>query len=203
MNTHDRKNWIGKGLRGLGIAGLATMLAGLSPHGFASETGHVEGAAVFDASSRDEATDLLGLVTTWVAHNFDLPLPSHLPKIDFVTPAEVKPLLKLLCSGDRQTESAIDELPSTDILAFYDRQTATIYLPKDWSGASPVDVSILVHEIVHHMVAAANPVQHEMSEKLAFEAQEKWLGAFGHSLETAFGIDPFTVIMRTETLYYY
>jgi hypothetical protein len=35
-------------------------------------------------------------------------------------------------------------------------------------------------------------------EKLASEAQERWLRRFGSSLERAFGIDGFTLLVRTN-----
>jgi hypothetical protein len=35
-------------------------------------------------------------------------------------------------------------------------------------------------------------------EKLAFAAQERWLTIFGRSLGADFGIDPLTLLVRTE-----
>ncbi len=86
-----------------------------------------------------------------------------------------------------------------DTLAVYDEATRTIYLPEGWRGASPAEVSVLVHEMVHHLQSLAR-VKFECPqerEKIAYMAQDRWLGLSGRSLEREFGIDPFTRLVRT------
>ena len=59
----------------------------------------------------------------------------------------------------------------------------------------PAELSVLVHEMVHHLQAASDmrfacPAEREV---LAYRAQGAWLGLFGESLESAFGIDAATL----------
>ena len=61
---------------------------------------------------------------------------------------------------------------------------------------------LLVHEMVHHMQNVGN-VKYECldaREKLAFAAQERWLELFDHTLAGEFGLDPFTLLVRTSCL---
>lgn len=90
-----------------------------------------------------------------------------------------------------------------NILAFYDRGTATIYLCDHWTGDTPVGMSILVHELVHHMQSMAGDRGDigAGGERLAYALQDRWLRVHGTDLNKAFGIDPFSVTMLTEWLY--
>ena len=78
-----------------------------------------------------------------------------------------------------------------DVIALYDSSEHTILLPEHWTGATPAEVSVLVHELVHHMQAAAGrryacPGEREAP---AYRAQADWLAQTGGSLERDFGID--------------
>ncbi len=84
----------------------------------------------------------------------------------------------------------------------YNDDTKTIYLPNGWAGRTPAELSILVHEMVHHLQNVAK-LTHDCPaarEKLAYEAQDKWLALFGTSLEDEFGIDAFTLFAKTGCL---
>jgi hypothetical protein len=76
----------------------------------------------------------------------------------------------------------------------------TIYLPKTWTGDTPVELSILVHEMVHHLqnLAGMTFACPGAREKLAYAAQKDWLALFGHDLFTEFETDAFTLLVRTE-----
>jgi hypothetical protein len=39
-------------------------------------------------------------------------------------------------------------------------------------------------------------------EKLAYLAQERWLGLFGHNLESDFDLNPFSLLVKTKCFYY-
>ena len=71
-----------------------------------------------------------------------------------------------------------------DSLAVYDDETKTIYLPKKWAGTTPAEISILVHEMVHHLQGMAKTRYEcpQAREQLAYAAQEMWLGLFGRSI---------------------
>jgi hypothetical protein len=86
-----------------------------------------------------------------------------------------------------------------DIVALYDDRVRTIYLSSYWDGRAPEDISALVHEMVHHLqnlagLSYACPAERE---KLAYQAQSRFLSLFGQSLESQFGIDPMTLLVRT------
>jgi hypothetical protein len=89
-----------------------------------------------------------------------------------------------------------------DIVAVYDDAKRTIYLPEGWSGVTPVEQSLLVHEMVHHLQNLGNLKYacSEAREKLAFAAQEQWLRIFGASLASEFDLDPFTLLVRASCL---
>lgn len=89
-----------------------------------------------------------------------------------------------------------------DIVAVYDDLKRTIYLPEAWTGVTPAEQSLLVHEMVHHMQNVGN-LKYECPdarEKLAFSAQEQWLQLFDQTLAGEFGLDPFTLLVRTSCL---
>lgn len=87
-----------------------------------------------------------------------------------------------------------------EVVAVYEPLTRTIVLPDSWDAGDPADLSVLVHEIVHHLQREAGALHRcpEEGEEMAFAAQERWLGQFGLSLEESFGIDPFSLKMRTS-----
>jgi hypothetical protein len=87
-------------------------------------------------------------------------------------------------------------------VALYDDRTGTILLSDRWTGHTPAELSVLVHELVHHMqkVAQRKYACPAAREELAYEAQEKWLNLFGQSLLAAFEIDPMTLKLRTACM---
>ena len=100
-------------------------------------------------------------------------------------------------------DEGIDQLAQRRVVALYDNKSRTIFLPDDWIGKSPVDQSVLVHEMVHHLQNLAN-LKFECPtarEKLAYLAQDKWLGRFGTSLEKEFDVDMFTVLISSACMY--
>jgi hypothetical protein len=85
------------------------------------------------------------------------------------------------------------------VMAVYDDASRTIVMNDDWNGRSAEELSILVHEMVHHLQNLAGhqyPCQ-GAREKLAYEAQERWLGLFGLSLAATFELDPMTLKVST------
>ena len=90
-----------------------------------------------------------------------------------------------------------------ELIAVYDDEMKTIYLPKNWNGGTPAELSVLVHELVHHLQGATKTKYEcpQAREELAYAAQEKWLTLFGRSLESEFEIDPLTLAVRTHCIY--
>jgi hypothetical protein len=60
-----------------------------------------------------------------------------------------------------------------------------------------------VHEVVHHVqnVGGLKHACPQEREKLAYMAQERWLGLFGRNLEVDFDLDAFSLLVKTRCLY--
>lgn len=143
------------------------------------------------ANEPHDALHLLDTIALWLSVNFDLPLPTKNPDLMSVPPAD----LVVMRYGSDSTARA------GDVIAVYDE--GTIFLSRGWTGQSPAELSILVHEMVHHLQASADmrfacPGEREV---LAYRAQDAWLGMFGESLESAFGIDQGTILVGTACIH--
>jgi hypothetical protein len=119
---------------------------------------------------------VLTAIAAWLAFNLMLPPVYELPRIEFASLSKVE--------------------------AYYDDATRTIYLPKGWTGASPAELSLLVHEMVHHVQNVAGLVYAcpEERERLAYAAQRQWLALFGRDLMREFRLDPLTLLVRTSCM---
>ena len=98
-----------------------------------------------------EHEDLLISIENWLSSQFNLPTFNHHPRIELVAPSTIASLgyKKLLSDPSVVAESeTTGSQPNT--VSLYDDVTQTIYLLKGWTGNDDVEVSILVHEMVHH-----------------------------------------------------
>jgi Domain of unknown function (DUF6647) len=150
---------------------------------------------------------LLVTIMIWLSANFGLPAKFDPPTLAFVPASELisrryGPFLaaqtKRLATERRAQATSASELPQ--VIALYSDIDRTIYLPKGWRGRTPAELSVLVHELVHHLQSTAGlkyPCPQER-EKLAYAAQDKWLHLFGVSLESEFQIDKMTVLVTTS-----
>lgn len=60
--------------------------------------------------------------------------------------------------------------------AYYDAASATIYLIEPWSPSDPHDLSVLLHELVHHRQAAVGYWRCPGAQELpAYRLQDAWL----------------------------
>lgn len=139
-------------------------------------------------AERRDAPPLLATIALWLEANFDLPLPAEVPTLVTVPAAE----LVAMRYGPGATAPV-------EVVATYDAARGTIYLTEGWTGRTPAELSVLVHEMVHHLQSAAEmrfacPAERE---KLAYRAQDAWLGLFGSDLESTFGIDAATLLVGT------
>lgn len=138
---------------------------------------------------------LINAINTWLVDEFDLPQIFELPSVKFTSPTSMSALLYPDVPPEQQKKY--------EVVAYYDSDIRTIYLPDGWSGQSAAELSIVVHEMVHHIQNLAG-LKHdcrESREKIAFAAQERWLNLFGSDLTAEFGIDSFTLLVRTNCLY--
>jgi hypothetical protein len=146
-------------------------------------------------------------IAAWLSLNLGLPAIDAQPRIEFVSPqameakrqqeaTRARPDHPLFAGGSRQARTG------SRIEAFYDDAERTIYLAEGWTGKSPAEFSVLVHEMVHHVqnVAGLKYACPGEREAPAYEAQAKWLALFGRNLGSEFKLDPMTLFARTRCL---
>ena len=133
--------------------------------------------------------ELLTALILWLSVGFELPATSEHPTIRFETP-------------DTMTSIRYDggKVGYANVVALYDGRSETIYLSEGWDRRDPVDVSVLVHELVHHLQqqAGLNYPCPQAREALAYEAQEQWLAMFDTTLEEEFQTNPLAIKLRTS-----
>ena len=149
---------------------------------------------------------LLTEMETWISSQFDLPAIHEHPRIAFAPPAKIASLrfTDLLSDPGAQVEpNNRASSAQHDTIAVYDDAMRTIYLPEGWTGGTPAELSVLVHEVVHHFqnVLRLKYECPQEREKLAYIAQDRWLGLFGHSLSDDFALDPFSLFVKTKCFY--
>lgn len=151
---------------------------------------------------------LLTVLATWLSITFGLPAMHEVPRVEFAAPAKMAQVrqerLALVGLGTRwrDFERSPNDTPGRDVQAIYDDVGRTIYLPEDWTSASPGHVSLLIHELVHHL-QNLHQIAYECAgarEKPAYQAQARWLELFGRNLKDEFGVDAMTILVRTNCL---
>ncbi len=143
---------------------------------------------------------LLTVITTWLSVNFGLPAAADHPQVQFVDPTQLFAVHTSQLSADEIARMRSDGNTFDDLVAVYDDRSRTIYLPASWSAASPADVSVLVHEMVHHLQRFDDRTFAciEAREKPAYAAQARWLEHLGTSLEQEFDLDPMSLLFLTK-----
>ncbi len=113
-------------------------------------------------------TELLTTAMLWINAQTGLAVPPELPTVQFSTQCEM---------------AARIEVPSCDYMRIMGvHQDNHIYLYEDWSPDDPVDVSILVHELVHYM--QWNAGHRDCLEFLAYTIQGLFLESHGLTFQT-------------------
>jgi uncharacterized protein DUF6647 len=152
--------------------------------------------------------NLLTAIVVWLSSNFGLPATFDNPRIEFVPSVEMTALrYKGMFSARNRELTALRNQPvdvngGRQVVAIYNDAQKVIYLPEGWTGRTPSELSILVHEVVHHLQNLAG-ITYDCPhgrESLAYEAQDKWLGLFGRSLGSEFGIDGLTLLVTNSCL---
>jgi hypothetical protein len=135
---------------------------------------------------------LLTAIVTWLSINFGLPAIYDHPHVTLMPPAQITKL-----------RYGIDRLPDgRAVVAAYDDRAGAILLPTEWTGRTPAELSILVHEMVHHLQNKAGLTYPcpGAREAIAYAAQAKWLGQFGADLAQEFDVDPITLKVITACM---
>jgi len=99
-----------------------------------------------------DTTKLSVAISSWLSANFGLPKMHHIPRI------------------------VISETAETGA---YESRSQTIYLPVGWNGASPIELSIFVREMVHHLQNEAGADYQRAPEPSVNVVQSRWLAMFG------------------------
>ena len=144
---------------------------------------------------------LLVAIALWLSANFDLPPNAEPPRIEFVSPDAITSMRYRAFVGPLALGAT--QRGASDVLSVYNDKTRTIYLRNGWVGKSPSELSILVHEIVHHLQNIGHykfecPQQRE---RLAYSAQDQWLQLFGRNLEQDFELDEFSLFVKSACAY--
>lgn len=136
---------------------------------------------------------LLAVLMAWLVAATGLPPAEQPPRVAFASAEQMAAV-----RHDRLAPGGSGRAPVSfsAVHAIYDDQSKTIYLPSGWSAASPADVSLLVHELTHHLQHSADQkfACAAARERQAYKAQARWLELFGTSLSDEFGIDAATVL---------
>ncbi|TIW19708.1 MAG: hypothetical protein E5V65_09895 [Mesorhizobium sp.] len=161
-------------------------------------TNHVVAPAALAGPGRERSlTDLQYAIGDWLAFEFGLPRIPEQASIAFASASRMAGLRFRDVPSDQWSNE------KSGILAVYDDDARMIYLPEGWTGGTAAELSVLVHEMAHHLqnVGGLKFACSEEREKMAYDAQERWLKLFGGSLEADFELDPFTVLVRTNCPY--
>ena len=159
------------------------------------------GSRQSDSASREALVDA---IKTWLSIQFALAAIDRQPRIEFVPSSKIAVLrVNALLPIQQSIKEDGTGFAQHDTVAIYHDTTQTIYLADDWTGSTPAELSILVHEMVHHFqnMLGLKYECPQAREALAYRAQEQWLGLFGHDLATDFDLDPFSLLVKTKCFY--
>jgi hypothetical protein len=135
----------------------------------------------------------LAVIAQWVSTNLELPMIKDMPRVELVPSPELARL------GNKGLSSFYD---GGKPAAVYDDATRTIYLPESWTGNSPAEMSVLVHEVAHDMQnqAGIKYACEDARAEPAYLAQDKWLQTYGLTLKQEFRIDMFAIEVMASCL---
>lgn len=139
-------------------------------------------APPLSAGDLPDPSDLAGLVAgleRWLDQNAAWPARDAPPAIRFVSPYQA--------AGMPAAQTA----RTGRLRGIYDPESGTIYLVRPWSMSDPADVSILLHELVHHRQVGAHFYCPGAEEEAAYRLQAAW----AEDLDVTLQIDWFAVIL--------
>lgn len=131
-------------------------------------------------------TDLIAALLSWVALHGGYAVADQ-PEVVFLTPAEMT---------RRYHEGGHPESSTVGVIALYDPDSATVFLPEGWRSGDVIGRSQLLHELVHHAQATAKVPAVCLAEweGQAYELQARWLRENGVADPyVAMQVDPLTV----------
>lgn len=152
---------------------------------------------------------LLTGIVTWLSINLGMPASYDHPRVELVPPAQMD-AVRFRGQELRQSPGSALEAGQLarrgrgrDVEGLYDDASRTIYLREGWTGATPTETSVLVHEMVHHLqnVAGLKYECPQAREEPAYVAQNRWLARSGRSIIKEFKLDPMTLLVRTKCMH--
>lgn len=174
----------------------------------AGDTTAIVGPASADRvqiDNRAPSKETLDAIVKWLAAEFELPENYAHPHIVFASPLKLMAMRyrSFLPVQQSQMESMGESAFMREVVAIYDDRTNTIHLATAWSGASVSGQSVLVHEMVHHLQKVGQRTYEcpAAREKLAYEAQDRWLALHGKSLEEEFDVDMMTLLVSSSCMF--
>lgn len=167
----------------------------------------VAGSRAFQPGAGRRTQAMLTEIVTWLASNFDLPAIYDHPGVELAPAMKIAAMRYKGVLSDRWREDsiydpAVQAAHQRDVVAIYNDKTKTIVLPESWTGASPAELSVLVHEMVHHLQNLGK-IKYECPaarEKLAYLAQDHWLKLHGLDLEKEFEVDKLTIVVSSACM---
>ncbi|KRS13166.1 hypothetical protein XM53_08460 [Roseovarius atlanticus] len=113
--------------------------------------------------------DLVEHMEVWLDRHTDLPRRAVAPEIRLTSTATVARLAPMRAASD-----------ASHTRGLYDPDSETIWLVRPWNAKNPYDVSVLLHELVHHRQAVHGHWYCPGAQELpAYRAQQAWLNALG------------------------
>jgi len=113
--------------------------------------------------------DLVAHLETWLDENTDLPRRAEAPEIWQTSTATVARLAPMRAASDASRTRGL-----------YDPASETIWLVRPWNAKNPYDVSVLLHELVHHRQAGHGHWYCPGAQELpAYRLQQAWLNEMG------------------------
>jgi hypothetical protein len=147
-------------------------------------------------------SNLMASIMTGLSADFALPENYQHPRIEIVSPVQMAAVRYRGLGATLQARVVSDEQwleKMRDTVALYEDNSRTIYLREGWTGATAAEISVLVHEMVHHLQNLRGEKFEcaQTREKPAYAAQIKWLEAAGLDFFREFETDPITLMLRT------
>jgi hypothetical protein len=145
---------------------------------------------------------LLTAIVVWLSANYNLPANFEHPRVEFASAKDISSRFYESIAREQHAAIVLNQT-EIDVVSLYNSETKTIYLLDGWRGKTPGELSMLVHETVHHLqnVGQLKFACPQEREKLAYKAQNDWLGLFGSDLTKEFQLDPFSVLVKTNCFY--
>jgi hypothetical protein len=92
---------------------------------------------------------------------------------------QTRPTIKIIAAKQAQEISGTAKGHSGRTRGLYDAESQTIFLVEPWTPKNVNDVSVLLHELVHHRQAGHHFYCPAAQEKDAYRIQDAWLNLRG------------------------